>query len=1346
MLNARMTAFGSSNFTDFYRWAENNTDQKNKKYFEHRSGGLEFDIPEDTIRHDKNKHGLSLDEWIELSNNANIPAASALAKKSTIGGGGVLTKIKTPSGFYGISFEVFKDRNIVTTAFKSTEKGIDAWMKKNAVRTMQTASTTDPATNNLEAGGLLPEQRLADIIAQARANLGQTSGIAQEAIDWAFSAEPVKNLTGQEFQKSDVSLITQVMDYFKKFNGKVESPEYGVVNLSKKGIRSFIAHKPNKIKAAAFASVPEIIRNGRTIGKEQNYKGRGYDSAVVVAPITIENSEKQAERYIAAVVIKRFPNGTNTYYLHEVIKEKGLRDEIKTPIEAHKSIILQQLQKSMTDLNQGRRGSYSPSKNLITLLKDADRSTFLHESAHYFLEFYLRYLPQELDAVFRFAHVRNRPLNQLSDAEYKQLQEAFAVGFETWLMEGRAPNERLANAFGRFKQWLTEIYESVENLLQQSGLKIELSDDIRNFYADMFARPDGATAIDPGLTYDRDVNLYQDAVKKIRELREKKKRIREKYGAAATPSLEEIERTIRDLETVATNVRRTGWVREAEAAWQESPLAQVQGRKVYIDPDSDTYEEQQVIPAAWRSNDPIKGTTIDELADELGMTQNELLAMIAGTPSKKGFIDRYLQGKRGGLGRNLAEQYREHESEVVGSVTPEIAEMLSTPEQKISAGNIILDNKALTHIEKRHGQEIKDAGFNNARDFVNFVLSNVDAVYEGNKSVRRVLVTKQIRPLGQVVIGLAYDGNNYSVITGSTIRSDFFDKKTSIWERAQTNHSQSKTPETPGAISGQTDALNFTTISDFANTPGGHVDAALSGVERELRGAAARLREQAKRKALSALQQAALREAMKLSPELRLEVMRNVLQARAAADQMAVLSNVYDRAMEEARIAAALVLREQIYKELKFTEPKKGIGKYTHEYNNIFEELRRIQDLAPDEAMAEIERIPDGMEDDIVPDDETFRRAFLEYTANGIEQANLGNLEFVLKGLRELRHEAAGEKKEQNAVRGRAVTERKEKMLAGMRNTKFKGDAEAWTTKLINIYRNGSWFGANMWSVLNSMFGKEMADEWNMEPQEAARDTKAFMDMKEVITEAVNILGLKNEMGFYRWLDEHMGEEYRLVQRQRRLSGANPPVKFNRLGIIDIYNAVKNVRGLDSYNWAYGVENPAERDKDGRRLDVAVQELINRLTPEEKAFGDMLMGKAGEYWDELNEVNIRETGLSMGKVDDYWPSTAVKPGAIVNNNLDFEVVRFGFQKARSRGVVVPIPVDAWGKLNNHLMGTHHALEITLKWRDLRQAIDDNELRSDIEAKYGKAAYKTMLDFVNSMSARGFLHVKISYVQ
>lgn len=55
--------------------------------------------------------------------------------------------------------------------------------------------------------------------------------------------------------------------------------------------------------------------------------------------------------------------------------------------------------------------------------------------------------------------------------------EKFARGFEAYLMEGKAPNSKVAEAFDRFSGWLTRIYKSVLAILQIEG--VTLNDDIR---------------------------------------------------------------------------------------------------------------------------------------------------------------------------------------------------------------------------------------------------------------------------------------------------------------------------------------------------------------------------------------------------------------------------------------------------------------------------------------------------------------------------------------------------------------------------------------------------------------------------------------------------------------------------------------------------------------------------------------------------------------------------------------------------------------------------------------------------------------------------------------------------
>ena len=145
--------------------------------------------------------------------------------------------------------------------------------------------------------------------------------------EWVFNAKPVKQLEGTEFPKSGKDLVSQVNDFFKSIGGKVEREGLGVVNLTRQGIRTSIAHGIGRTKAVAFTGVPEVIKYGKIIDQQTNWKGRGYDAYVIDAPINIGNVD-----YIAEVIINKDKDGQR-FYLHEVeIKEKA-RSAFKTGMD-----------------------------------------------------------------------------------------------------------------------------------------------------------------------------------------------------------------------------------------------------------------------------------------------------------------------------------------------------------------------------------------------------------------------------------------------------------------------------------------------------------------------------------------------------------------------------------------------------------------------------------------------------------------------------------------------------------------------------------------------------------------------------------------------------------------------------------------------------------------------------------------------------------------------------------------------------------------------------------------------------------------------------------------------------
>ena len=158
---------------------------------------------------------------------------------------------------------------------------------------------------------------------------------------WLLETGPVAKISGEEFKKRpDKDLVTQVTEYFNSIGGEVERHGMGTVVLDRTGVKSSVGHKLGRKKAAAFAAVPDIIKSGRVIDHQANWKGRGYETYVIDAPISIGK-----EGYIGEVVSTR-KTGTTKFYLHEVETQEKLRGasiqagiESGTPLGASKLII-----------------------------------------------------------------------------------------------------------------------------------------------------------------------------------------------------------------------------------------------------------------------------------------------------------------------------------------------------------------------------------------------------------------------------------------------------------------------------------------------------------------------------------------------------------------------------------------------------------------------------------------------------------------------------------------------------------------------------------------------------------------------------------------------------------------------------------------------------------------------------------------------------------------------------------------------------------------------------------------------------------------------------------------------
>lgn len=157
----------------------------------------------------------------------------------------------------------------------------------------------------------------------------------------------------------------------------------------------------------------------------------------------------------------------------------------------------------------------SKSPSIITLLKSADLSTFLHESGHFFFESDI-HLAAELNRTANETGMAfmtdgeqqimsdvskmlewhglqgtlNEQLNQwytLSPEEKRSYHERTAESFERYLFEGKAPSIELQRIFQTFQAWLMQAYKSIQRFVESNPEAGQLNNEIRQVFDRMLA-------------------------------------------------------------------------------------------------------------------------------------------------------------------------------------------------------------------------------------------------------------------------------------------------------------------------------------------------------------------------------------------------------------------------------------------------------------------------------------------------------------------------------------------------------------------------------------------------------------------------------------------------------------------------------------------------------------------------------------------------------------------------------------------------------------------------------------------------------------------------------------------
>ena len=123
-------------------------------------------------------------------------------------------------------------------------------------------------------------------------------------------------------------------------------------------------------------------------------------------------------------------------------------------------------------LRQEMRGGFDPTKLTTILTEKADYSTFLHETAHFYLTalFKMAEMPtateqmkSDVQTILDWFGVKDfATWNAMSLEEQRKYHERWAYNHEIYLFEGKAPSIKLQTLFDRFSAWLRRVYKSIK--------------------------------------------------------------------------------------------------------------------------------------------------------------------------------------------------------------------------------------------------------------------------------------------------------------------------------------------------------------------------------------------------------------------------------------------------------------------------------------------------------------------------------------------------------------------------------------------------------------------------------------------------------------------------------------------------------------------------------------------------------------------------------------------------------------------------------------------------------------------------------------------------------------------
>ena len=405
---------------------------------------------------------------------------------------------------------------------------------------------------------------------------------------------------------------------------------------------------------------------------------------------------------------------------------------------------------------------------------------------------------------------------------------------------------------------------------------------------------------------------------------------------------------------------------------------------------------------------------------------------------------------------------------------------------------------------------------------------------------------------------------------------------------------------------------------------------------------------------------------------------KSIKNATSVNKTKKIIRKINDYVIEDLKNKQRRILHKEIQKQIKINSKLVKVGsvqqgKFDWRTNTIFSELKDLNKLSREDAFKKFSALVkanqailgeerDNWNENIVEsldiDEDTaklddFQRLlkikFLEYRSQRINNLDVLHTRSVLEDIMTLKFEGRRAKSEEDLKKKLNKYDYENNLIDILEKHKNNKTAKRLAKWIMNSQTLSNWE-----SLLNGIFDAATAEKYSLQQMEVSTDIYAREHFLTFLKRASEIYGFKKASGFDTALDfDNVQPLADLFRKYDNELYDYKEITYNRETgkYVETQRQLSKAQILTIFTWSLN-EELEQRLYTQFGLEQ-ISDMFSHLTDEDMQLCFALIDCCNSMYDDTNEVFIRTLGISLPKVENYFPSKTERVGSDLDLFHDF---------------------------------------------------------------------------------------------